>query len=592
LELATRILRFISLRLSDKEVGLHKSIILEGSNYLFFDGKEYQDINVRDIWRPTVVCSPGERIKALIKPSGNSELRIGFALLENADPLIFTGDYSVDINYKLKSTSHSVEHHFRVPINRENDDMEYNEHSLWLDFKVDLKEFKGNDIELSLWAEYQSDLNNRRVNKLVKTPAISWGAPIIVRNNVPVQTKKVLLLALETLTDPSFISETYGIPTDHLFNFLNDEEWVKFHRAYAQSDGTLGAAGCLFTGLTPLQHGLFDYGSPFYTRYSDSWNTELQTLAQLLKKRQFCTDSGALRAYSGYFGCGRGFDSHFPCYSLHELDCADFDWFCQVWDRVLRNDAFIFLHFDRMHKPYAKWNRRHNKVYSAEQLSGVHSELEKYVTQLAELDIGLARLFNYLKSIDQYDNTLIICTGDHGGAYAWRKRLAYDLYEDRMRVPLWAKKASWTDTLELDTEHPVNATIFPFHNILAQLNIPAPEYFRSLAQVQPEFSGVAILETATHPTKQDYILSITDDTHKYIRFMKVDWIKNTIMSTERELLQPYAYARADYGLDMDCSSEEPDKFQKMRELANKHIESSFEFRRRFPLNKGSSSLRG
>lgn len=583
-ELFIRILRFIFFSLKDDKRTAHKSIILEGSDYIPFDSKEYVDLNFKDIWRPCIVCRTGEEIRARIKKDGRSEIRIGFALLENADPKVFSGAYCIKTSYLLKSSGRTMEGSFSVPVNHENDDMEHNKHSLWLDFKIGLDGFSSDDeIDLVLKAEYISVSDMKTMDMPVRTCSIAWGAPRLVKNKSGKETKKILVLSLETMTDPSFISETYSIPTDDLFSFLNSSAWKRYNRAYAQSDGTLGAAGSFCTGLTPLQHGLFDYGQPFYTRYNRRWSPEILTLAQMLKSQGFSTYSSALKAFSGYAGCSRGFDSHFSCYSLHEPDCTDLDWLVQVFDSVIENDAFIFMHFDRLHKPYAKFTRRINRIYPVQEISGAGNSLEKYIRQMRELDIQLMRMFDHLKSLEQYENTLIVCVGDHGGAYSWKKRQAYDLYEDRVRVPLWVKKANWSDWLGLDLERPKNATIFPYISILRQLGILLPKYFEGLAQSLPEFNGIAISETASAPSEDDYVLSLTDCTHKYIRFVKVDWSRNLVLRTEREILHPYKYASTNYGLNMDYSCNEPDKFKYMKRLADMHIESAFELRRRYPM---------
>jgi hypothetical protein len=65
--------------------------------------------------------------------------------------------------------------------------------------------------------------------------------------------------------------------------------------------------------------------------------------------------------------------------------------------------------------------------------------------------------------------------------------------------------------------------------------------------------------------------------------MKADWKNNIILEKEKELLQSYRHASADHGLNGNCSFEEPEKLEKMRRLANKHIESSFNFRRLYPM---------
>lgn len=580
LGLAVRFLRGLSIIMPWDRRKPKKSIITEDSGYIMFEGKDYYDINFKDTWRPSIISRSGESLKAHIKSRpAESDIRVGFALLENADPEIFNGDYAVHVKYTLASKRQKRDASFLIPINNETDDIEYNSHSLWFDFKIDINEFSGEDIDFTLEAAYGPVGNKKISGKSYNEPAIAWGSPRVLTNKRAKSTKKILVLSLETMTDPYFIAENYGVSKNGMFTFLEGSEWKTFKRSYSQSDGTLGAAGCFSTGLTSLQHGLFDYGLPYYTNHSKAWSPEIRTLAEMLKSKKFSTHSMGLKAFSGYAGCARGFDSHFSCYSLHGIDCADFDLLYQCWDGVVNNDALILMHFDRLHKPYAKCTRRINRVYPTEEITGKYNALEKYVRQMRQLDTEIRRIMNFLKLTKQYDNTAIIITGDHGGAYAWQKRQAYDLYEDRTRVPLWIKGTNWTDLGNMDTGKCVNSTIFPYLNILKWMNIPLPEYFKNLAQVSPEFDGVAISETATHPTERDYVLSLTDRDHKYVRFMKVDWIQNVIIEKGKEFLQPYAYASTDYGLDKDCSHEEPDKFRKMKKLADTHIESSFEFRR-------------
>jgi len=70
---------------------------------------------------------------------------------------------------------------------------------------------------------------------------------------------------------------------------------------------------------------------------------------------------------------------------------------------------------------------------------------ELYDGEIAYLDWRLGRLFDLLKSTNQYDNTLIVVTADHGEmfgehGYFWH---AFCLYEPLMRVPLVIRYPEW-----------------------------------------------------------------------------------------------------------------------------------------------------
>ena len=83
--------------------------------------------------------------------------------------------------------------------------------------------------------------NNYKVLPL-SSPAFAWGAPRKTIKKKPVKTKKILFVSIESFTDPFFVSSTYKTKINNVFSFLEENEWTVFPRAYAQSDGTLGAA--------------------------------------------------------------------------------------------------------------------------------------------------------------------------------------------------------------------------------------------------------------------------------------------------------------------------------------------------------------
>jgi hypothetical protein len=566
---------------------LYQTILPVETNYINFRGKQFFDLNVRDVWRPSVVTGPNEIITAEITPHANSELRLSFALLENVDPEVFNCEWKVKISCKLSDNGNLQESTFYAPILNETDVIEYEKNPLWLDFSIDLRQYIGKKVRLDLVADFKNvsePRNNRRNEQPVYTQGFGWGAPQIITKKEAGEARKILFISMESMTDPFYISDNYEVEKGNLFDFLHEEEWHVFSHSYSQSDGTLGTASSFLTGLTALQHGIFDYGKPFWSKYGPVWNQKLISVAQLLKGKGFFTHLIGPSAFSGHIGCSRGIDSHFSYYSIHDIEHSDFEWLMQSWDMASSSDAFILMHYDRLHKPYVHHSTLRRRVYPLRELDGSITPVQLFMYQMEELDLQLNRILNFLRETGQYENTMIIITGDHGGSYNWKKRQAYSLYEDRTRVPLWIKMPVWSAKPHNKTDEPTNASILPFQIILKSLDIPLPEYFCEVPQMTGEFLGIAISHSITHPTYKDFMIALTDSGFKYIKAMKVDWLNNTVRSVESEILQPLSYASKDTNLTGNFSSDFPDEYSRLKELGDLYVQSSFDFRSKYPIN--------
>ena len=70
------------------------------------------------------------------------------------------------------------------------------------------------------------------------------------------------------------------------------------------------------------------------------------------------------------------------------------------------------------------------------------SELAQYYQSVSRIDQGVGRLVELLKQTDQYDNTLILFTSDHGIAFPGGKTT---VYEPGLTVPMIAKPVTSTE---------------------------------------------------------------------------------------------------------------------------------------------------
>lgn len=115
----------------------------------------------------------------------------------------------------------------------------------------------------------------------------------------------------------------------------------------------------------------------------------------------------------------------------------------------LRKPFFVFFNFMEMHEPYLKTETLNNPFGGFQDLLGISrisdSTLAKmkaiYDSQVFVVDRLLGKLLDYLKSINAYDDTLIILTSDHGQAFKENNYYGHGLflYDEIIKVPLLIK---------------------------------------------------------------------------------------------------------------------------------------------------------
>ena len=125
--------------------------------------------------------------------------------------------------------------------------------------------------------------------------------------------------------------------------------------------------------------------------------------------------------------------------------------------------VFLFLHFFDVHQYAApeRFAARYRSGDAAvdveiskvapnlfESLSSRHLRevVDRYDGALTYVDTELGRLFDYLRSRDRYDSSLIIVTSDHGEE-SWDHEgtgHGFTLYEEQLRVPLIVKPPAGT----------------------------------------------------------------------------------------------------------------------------------------------------
>ncbi|MFH1999225.1 MAG: sulfatase, partial [Planctomycetota bacterium] len=264
----------------------------------------------------------------------------------------------------------------------------------------------------------------------------------------------ILLITLDT-TRADRIG-CYGYEKAHTPNMdALCQEGVRFDLAVAQAAVTPVSHASILTGLYPYQHGLRVIHGKTLFRLEEGSHP---TLARVLKRHGYST-AAFLSAFtvSEYFGLQQGFDL-FDTGIEGDLNRKMFttidgrsDWDVDLnqrradvttdhalaWLETRSDPFFMWVHYFDPHDMKLTPSEEFLKPYLKEARSFEDLLRQVYDGEVAFMDLQIGRIFDALKTSDQYDNTLIIITNDHGQGLGdhdwWTHRI---LYQEQIRMPL------------------------------------------------------------------------------------------------------------------------------------------------------------
>jgi len=282
----------------------------------------------------------------------------------------------------------------------------------------------------------------------------------------------VLLISIDTLRRDKMGLYGYNHDTTpHLNNFAMDA--VVFDHAVKTSGGTLPVHMSMLTSLHPLVHRVSpDAGNTL----AASRNTLAEVLSEAGYRTAAFTDGGWVR---GKFGFDQGFDrfddegGHFKT-----ILPKAYQWLKEGAGKKF----FLFLHTYDVHSgtemlPYDGPEERYNRLYAdltasdfdgciddlcASRLlrtvnerilnegldpyevipgEGVSYMIDFYDGSINYVDDELDLLFEYLRRLGAYDNTLVLITSDHGEEFLEHGFFLHrqGIYDEVARVPLIIK---------------------------------------------------------------------------------------------------------------------------------------------------------
>jgi len=275
------------------------------------------------------------------------------------------------------------------------------------------------------------------------------------------------------------------------------EEGVALKNFYAASTFTLPSHMSIFTGLDPIEHGVW--------REEAELNPNVATLAEILREAGYQTAAFHEGGYvSPRYGFGRGFSTYEEFPRIAVVDGA----LSGVIDWIRDHHGeryFLFIHTYAAHYPYggwedlrksgglagrlevseiralrARWNDAHvlrqegrapegippllrARCTLFNQLAETHDELlgcgdnflsvetldpqhgagdlavvrEGYDKRIRQIDRALAEIRAVLESLGEWEDTLLVVTADHGEAFLEHGSSQHDYipYDEVLRVP-------------------------------------------------------------------------------------------------------------------------------------------------------------
>ncbi len=425
----------------------------------------------------------------------------------------------------------------------------------------------------------------------------------------------VVLISIDALRADRLSAYGYERETTPVLDQLA-ADGVLYLNALSPSNWTLPGHASMLTGTFPRRHGAHIFEAEVMSLAKDSFQAVAEaygggpsvmplqpgntTLAKALSDAGYTT--AAVVANSAYlnhvFGLDQGFDfydarprllwSHKPVFDnalrlfpytycsfvkpyrlAADVNSTVFRWI----EPNAQNPFFLFINYMEPHSPYCAPSSYDTRfpgretfldtdlpITRAESLSPEESKHFRslYDGEISYVDYEIGVLFDRLKNLGVYDNSLIIVTADHGEYFGEHGLWMHGVgaYEEVYRVPLIVK---YPRSAERKREDGWVQTIDIFPTVLEVLGLPVPNNIQG-----------QVLGRANHPL-----------------LVEQYWDWQLLKHSGHQALYEYPWKLVLYSdgatelFNMaddphegnDLSSERPDKVEEIRERLEKYVTS-------------------
>lgn len=274
----------------------------------------------------------------------------------------------------------------------------------------------------------------------------------------------ILLISVDTLRADHLGCYGHSRPTSPQLDAFAETATL-YSTVRSTSPWTLPSHASLFTGLYPFEHGArtFKIEEQDGTTFTEvgKLSEHHRTLAEELKAIGFRTVGFAANVafLNDRFAISQGFDE----FDSEGARCRVMNrrvmqWFAQA----PAEPTFLFINYMDTHRPY---NNRpmpgfpdlSNQPPSGEVMKKLYRAIlgnsgkdskrllkllkDQYDLSIANLDDALGKLFDFLRTLDRFEDALIVVTSDHGEFFGEHQLIEHskDIYEAVLRIPLIIK---------------------------------------------------------------------------------------------------------------------------------------------------------
>jgi arylsulfatase A-like enzyme len=281
-------------------------------------------------------------------------------------------------------------------------------------------------------------------------------------NNYKHDRPNVLFISVDSLRDDHLGCYGYHRNTSPNIDKFAKESIV-FKNTICQAPWTKPSVGSMLTSLYPAVHGADsqgehgeNFGAAQISQNVSVLNKSAVTIAEILRDNGYATAGFTGGGYThSFFGFSKGFDTyHDNAGGIKTVNFEIFDWLKKNTGKPF----FIFTHFFDVHYPFTvippygnmfgtyKSNVNVDRQFEIDVNSGKRKLNKEDINRLVSLydggifytDRQLGLLFDMLKKMGCYDNTIIILTSDHGEGFMEHDLIAHAdiMYNEVMRIPL------------------------------------------------------------------------------------------------------------------------------------------------------------
>lgn len=423
----------------------------------------------------------------------------------------------------------------------------------------------------------------------------------------------IVLISLDSLRADHLPFYGYSRETaPELASLLNNEKTTLFENAYSTTAWTLPSHASVFTGLHPSEHGIFDETNEIDSR---------ATLPAYLSRTGYDTMAFVNNGWLTRGGITDAFQTRVNIFEtvtpsnvfrrnvnrlqmLLSLTDSGATRTLQEFDRrysELAQPYFVFFHFMEPHylynpvRPYNQFYNqrstirlllkqraiyRHRGKYYDNRIPLHDNHLEGFTDlydgEINYIDEKLSDLFEHLRSVDDFDDSLIVIFGDHGELFGEDDLIGhhFSLSDSLLHVPLLVK---WPSETQLIADSRVSAFVELsdlFKTILELTgleNDTVPEG-RTLMRKHEVNCRTAYAEYETPNSLIETFKAQTSDgafpdhLDTAIRALRKGRYKLVITEDELKLYNLDSQA----GEQTDISSSEPDILTNMKEMLDGH----------------------